>query len=231
VGSGKCEVGSEEIVGSGKCEVGSEQSKAFSVSSEQENNNQEKLVTGHWSLVTETGNTGNIGNNQAQTVDLQNLEPVTNSGNNTGNNTVTSEQLPVTNEQNSSSLIAHHSSLVFNYDDLIADIDLQMQRLGWTIQTGQDYILKTYGTKSRQTLTDEQLLEFLDFLKLLPTDQDSVTSVSSGTEAVLIHSNPNLNGKRVIVEFVKNAVTAIVKFVDDLTTSFEVPLIQLKPIT
>jgi hypothetical protein len=93
-------VTSEEIVGSGKCEVGSEEI----VVSRQQENNQEKLLTlrhfdklsaaqaqcatAHCSLLTENGNTGNTGNNQSQTIDLQNLEPVTNTGNNTGNNTV-----------------------------------------------------------------------------------------------------------------------------------------------
>jgi predicted house-cleaning NTP pyrophosphatase (Maf/HAM1 superfamily) len=44
------------------------------------------------------------------------------------------------------------TDLVFDYQNVITEIDQQMQRLGWDIQTGQDYILKTYGKKSRQLL-------------------------------------------------------------------------------
>jgi len=49
-------------------------------------------------------------------------------------------------------------------------------------------------------------------------------------KAVLTHSDPKLNGKRVVIEFVQNAVTVLVKLVDDLTQSMEVSLFQLKPL-
>ncbi len=40
-----------------------------------------------------------------------------------------------------------------------------MQRLGWSQEKGRDYLVKTYGVKSRLYLTDEQLIEFRDYLK------------------------------------------------------------------
>ncbi len=49
--------------------------------------------------------------------------------------------------------------------DIIAEINLQMERLAWTRDQGKDYLLKTYGKKSRHLLSDQELIEFLNYLK------------------------------------------------------------------
>jgi hypothetical protein len=49
--------------------------------------------------------------------------------------------------------------------DIIAEINLHMERLAWTKEQGKDYLLRTYGKKSRHLLSDAELLEFLSYLK------------------------------------------------------------------
>jgi hypothetical protein len=46
---------------------------------------------------------------------------------------------------------------------------IEMQRLGWSIHQGQEYLQKMYGKRSRRQLTDVELSQFLDYLKSLPT--------------------------------------------------------------
>ncbi|TVQ42473.1 MAG: hypothetical protein EA365_15200 [Gloeocapsa sp. DLM2.Bin57] len=53
--------------------------------------------------------------------------------------------------------------------DTIAEINLQMERLAWTREQGKDYLLKTYGKKSRHLLSDQELVEFLNYLKSQPS--------------------------------------------------------------
>jgi hypothetical protein len=42
---------------------------------------------------------------------------------------------------------------------------VEMQRLNWSIDRGQEYLQKTYGKRSRQQLTDRQLVEFFNYLR------------------------------------------------------------------
>lgn len=56
-----------------------------------------------------------------------------------------------------------------DYSDVIAKTNLEMKRLGWTSEQGRDYLISTYGKRSRQLLEDEQLIEFLQYLESLPT--------------------------------------------------------------
>ena len=53
----------------------------------------------------------------------------------------------------------------YDFNEIKDDIDLQMQHLGWSIERGKQYLINTYGKKSRLHLTDEELLEFWDYLK------------------------------------------------------------------
>lgn len=55
--------------------------------------------------------------------------------------------------------------------DIIARTSVEMKRLGWTTQQGRDYLIETYGKRSRQLLTDEELLDFLHHLELEPTPE------------------------------------------------------------
>jgi hypothetical protein len=56
-----------------------------------------------------------------------------------------------------------------DYSDVIDRTNVEMKRLGWTNEQGRDYLLSTYGKRSRQLLDDRQLLEFLQHLASLPT--------------------------------------------------------------
>ena len=56
--------------------------------------------------------------------------------------------------------------------DDIAKIGVEMQRLGWTTDQGRDYLIKTYGKRSRHLLTDDELHDFLRYLESQPTPLD-----------------------------------------------------------
>ncbi len=45
--------------------------------------------------------------------------------------------------------------------DIIAQTDVEMARLGWSSVQGRNYLEKTFNKRSRQQLTDEELLTFL----------------------------------------------------------------------
>ncbi len=49
--------------------------------------------------------------------------------------------------------------------DVIAQTDVELTRLGWTNVQGREYLEKTYGKRSRQQLTDEELMSFLLYLE------------------------------------------------------------------
>jgi hypothetical protein len=53
--------------------------------------------------------------------------------------------------------------------DAISKIDVEMERLSWTKPQGRDYLVRTFDKKSRQQLTNDELLQFLSHLKSLPT--------------------------------------------------------------
>ncbi len=55
------------------------------------------------------------------------------------------------------------------FSEIIARSDVEMKRLGWTKVQGREYLIQTYGKRSRQVLSDEELLEFLYYLESLPT--------------------------------------------------------------
>ena len=49
--------------------------------------------------------------------------------------------------------------------DVIAQTDVELTRLGWTSAQGREYLERTYGKRSRQQLTDEELMSFLLYLE------------------------------------------------------------------
>lgn len=55
---------------------------------------------------------------------------------------------------------------------LVAKVDLEIQRLGWTTQKQREYLLKIYGKYSLYLFTQEQLQDFLNYLKSLPASSD-----------------------------------------------------------
>ncbi len=57
--------------------------------------------------------------------------------------------------------------------ELIALTDIEMQRIAWKRKDGQAHLLSTYGVKTRAELNENQLLEFLHFLRALPSRYDT----------------------------------------------------------
>ena len=60
--------------------------------------------------------------------------------------------------------------------DAISKIDVEMERLSWTKTQGRDYLVRTFDKKSRQQLTNDELLQFLSHLKSLPTPHKQVVN-------------------------------------------------------
>jgi formylglycine-generating enzyme required for sulfatase activity len=65
-----------------------------------------------------------------------------------------------------------------DYSDIIARTNVELKRLGWTNQQGRDYLLQTYGKRSRQLLTDAELLDFLHYLESEPSPTASPVDFS-----------------------------------------------------
>ncbi|MEA5553919.1 hypothetical protein VB713_23545 [Anabaena cylindrica UHCC 0172] len=55
-----------------------------------------------------------------------------------------------------------------NLSDVIAQTDVQIERLAWTKEQGREYLKKTYGKLGRSLLSEEELLDFLNYLKSEP---------------------------------------------------------------
>ncbi|HBE16408.1 MAG TPA: hypothetical protein DEG17_09920 [Cyanobacteria bacterium UBA11149] len=53
--------------------------------------------------------------------------------------------------------------------EVMARTTVEMKRLGWTTQQGRDYLMGTYGKKSRHTLKDSELIAFLHYLESQPS--------------------------------------------------------------
>jgi hypothetical protein len=58
-----------------------------------------------------------------------------------------------------------------DFSDIIARTNVELKRLGWTNQQGRDYLVQTYGKRSRQLLSDGELLDFLHHLESEPTPE------------------------------------------------------------
>jgi hypothetical protein len=53
--------------------------------------------------------------------------------------------------------------------DLIEQTNIELKRLGWTQKQGRDYLVEAYGKRSRLMLLDEELQDFLRYLKSQPS--------------------------------------------------------------
>lgn len=62
---------------------------------------------------------------------------------------------------------------IIDHSDIITKTNVEMKRLGWTTQQGKDYLLQTYGKRSRQLLSDQELMSFLRYLESQPIPSDS----------------------------------------------------------
>ncbi len=52
---------------------------------------------------------------------------------------------------------------------LIAHTDIEMDRIGWTKQEGRDYLKRTYKKSTRQRLDVDELMDFLNYLRAVPS--------------------------------------------------------------
>ncbi|MCF2969749.1 hypothetical protein L1047_00875 [Synechococcus sp. Nb3U1] len=52
--------------------------------------------------------------------------------------------------------------------DIIAQTDVELQRIGWSAKEGREFLEKRFHKKSRHQLTDAELREFLRHLKQQP---------------------------------------------------------------
>ena len=78
------------------------------------------------------------------------------------------EQLQQIQSSTQGNLFSSSSGVVeYEYREVIAEIDREMKRLGWSTEDGRNYISDRYNKKSRLHLSDEQLLEFWNYLKSL----------------------------------------------------------------
>ena len=64
---------------------------------------------------------------------------------------------------------AGSSTDALDFSEIIARSDVELKRLGWSSEQGRTYLLETYGKRSRQLLSDDELLEFLRYLESQPT--------------------------------------------------------------
>jgi hypothetical protein len=80
-----------------------------------------------------------------------------------------SVQPPVTPPAISNLSTPQITSEPVDMSDAISKIDVEMERLSWTKTQGRDYLVRTFDKKSRQQLTNDELLQFLSHLKSLPT--------------------------------------------------------------
>ncbi|VEP17960.1 hypothetical protein H1P_6630001 [Hyella patelloides LEGE 07179] len=53
----------------------------------------------------------------------------------------------------------------YRLSEIIESIDEEMKRLGWGKEQGIKHLMEKYGKRSRIHLSDNQLLEFWDYLK------------------------------------------------------------------
>lgn len=65
--------------------------------------------------------------------------------------------------------IEMRKSVPVDLSDAIARTSIELKRLNWSNQQGREYLKKQYGKRSRQELTDEEMLEFLHYLESQPT--------------------------------------------------------------
>ena len=80
-------------------------------------------------------------------------------------NVVVSPELNI--DQPASSVL--DTSQPIDFSEVIARSNVELKRLNWTNEQGKNYLLQTYGKRSRQLLSDEELIEFLQYLESQPT--------------------------------------------------------------
>ncbi len=59
-------------------------------------------------------------------------------------------------------------TIVLEYNDVIDETNIHIKRIRWSKEQGRNYLIETYGKRSRHSLTEQQLFEFLQFLRAQP---------------------------------------------------------------
>ncbi|MGF1493714.1 MAG: hypothetical protein ACFBSC_14910 [Microcoleaceae cyanobacterium] len=84
-------------------------------------------------------------------------------------NVTTAEPLPETATASETPSRSKRTTIeATDFSSDIAKTDIELKRLGWTPEQGVSYLQKTYGKRSRRTLTEDELLDFLHHLEALP---------------------------------------------------------------
>lgn len=76
-----------------------------------------------------------------------------------------------------SSIKTHKQNQPKDLSDEIAQTHVQLERVGWTAKEGQEHLIKTYGKRARAMLTEEELIDFLNYLKSLPSASPAVPTI------------------------------------------------------
>jgi hypothetical protein len=52
--------------------------------------------------------------------------------------------------------------------EVMAKTEIELRRLGWSVQQGRNFLLERYNKRARTLLTDQELLDFLAYLEAQP---------------------------------------------------------------
>ncbi len=105
--------------------------------------------------------------------DLTVVDNVSSNGNGTTDkiNHVEEEKQPVVEQNNTTSDEPTQAVVNVDFNQIMAQTTLEMKRLGWTIDDGKKHLVSVYGKKSRNLLSDQQLIQFLQHLEEQPTPE------------------------------------------------------------
>ncbi len=62
-------------------------------------------------------------------------------------------------------IVAPPEPVPLDLSDIIAQTSVELKRLGWNEAQGRSHLQRAYGKRSRQQLTDDELLDFLHYLQ------------------------------------------------------------------
>jgi hypothetical protein len=80
-----------------------------------------------------------------------------------------------------------------DYTALIEQTNIELKRLDWTSQEGRNYLIQAYGKRSRQLLTDEELIDFLKRLQAMETEELAEVEDGINSQELKIIANQDLS--------------------------------------
>jgi hypothetical protein len=63
-----------------------------------------------------------------------------------------------------------NDAVIISQKEILAEIRSQLKRINWTKNDAKRYLVITYGTSSILVLSDNQLLEFVEYIAGLPVN-------------------------------------------------------------